>query len=50
MNCLIWPENVGRGDTRTSGADVESFGEFDELGARHIGASQEDRHLQADAR
>src|SRR5260221_7506289 len=50
MYCLIWPENVSRGDTGTSRADVESFGEFDELGARHIGASQEDWHLQANAR
>jgi hypothetical protein len=50
MNCLIGSKNVSRGNTGPVGADIEGFGEFNELGARDIRTAQEDGHLQANTR
>jgi hypothetical protein len=47
---LIRAENVGRGDTGTGGADIESLGEFNELGTGRVGAADEDGNLELDAR
>jgi len=47
---LIGAENVGRGDTSTSGADIEGLGEFDELGTGRVGTADEDGNLELDAR
>jgi len=49
MNGLIGLENVRRGDAGPSGADIESFGELDELRARDIDSSKEDGNLQPKA-
>jgi hypothetical protein len=50
MNCLIGSKNVCRGNTGPVGADIEGFGEFNELGARDIRTAKEDGHLQANTR
>jgi len=45
MDQLIWPKNVGGSDTGPIGANIEGFGEFDELGAGGVGTTDEDWHL-----
>ena len=47
MDGLIRPQDVCRSDASSSGADIKGLGEFDELCARYICSSQEDRYLQA---
>jgi len=49
MNCLIGPQNVSRGDTSASGANVESLSELDEFSAGRICSSHEDGHLETNA-
>jgi hypothetical protein len=36
------------GNTGASGADVQSLGEFNELGTGSVGGANEDRNLDAD--
>ncbi len=50
MDNLIELKNVGRCNTSPSGPNVERFREFDELDARRIRSTQEDRDLQAYSR
>jgi hypothetical protein len=50
MNCLIWPQDVNRGNAGARGANIKRLGEFDELNSRYIGSPQEDWYLQANAR
>ena len=38
MDDLISSKRIGRGDTGAGRADIQSFGEFDEVGARSVGA------------
>ena|SRR5271155_4954500 len=47
---LVCTQNMGRGDTSTSGANIEGFGQFHELRAREVRCSQKDRYLKANAR
>ena len=41
---------MGGGNTSPSGADVQRFGELDELGARGVRAAHKDRNLELNAR
>jgi hypothetical protein len=48
VNNSVGPQNMYRGDTGASCADIERLGQFDEFHARGIGSAQKDRHLKLD--
>jgi hypothetical protein len=47
---LIRSENVGRGNTGASSANVEGFGELNEIYARGINATHKNRDLETNPR
>jgi len=49
MNNLIGPDDMRRRNTGPGGADIEGLGEFDELGARDVSATNENGNLQTNA-
>jgi hypothetical protein len=49
LNELAGPEKMRRGDAGPGGADIQRFGQFDELRSGYIHSPQEDRYLETNA-
>lgn len=49
MNRLTEPKDVRGGDTGSTCADIERFGQFDELCPGRVRSTKKDRHLDANA-
>jgi len=49
MNDLVGPKHVCGRDTGPGSANIEGFGEFDEIDARSVVSPQEDGDLQANS-
>ena len=49
MEELVRSEDMSRGDTRSSRADIERLGELNKLDARRIGTANKNGHLELDS-